>query len=100
MTPDDAIRNRDELLMRAIAALDARLLTNTADPFISADGSIAGLPRPYVFPAARKDVLAPTEKRSEKRNLDAAARGGSYSRCGGWRTVFCRMLALRRGQPA
>ena len=27
-------------------------------------------------------------------------RSGSYSRCGGWPTVFCLLLALLHGQPA
>jgi hypothetical protein len=66
---DDLVFHRDERLVRALAALDARFLADTAHPFVEAGGRITLASLPVVYPQARENVLAATKQPSEQSDL-------------------------------
>ena len=66
MPGDRLVRDRQESLIGACNALDARLPAEARRPLIGTDRRIAGLARPGVLPALRVDILAADEQRSEQ----------------------------------
>ena len=55
---NDLIGSRKEATVRAVGALDARLLADPAGPLVRAGGFIAGPPGLPAFEPARVDVVA------------------------------------------
>jgi hypothetical protein len=55
--------------VRAVAAFDPGLFTNTADPLIAASRGIAGTSGLPALESAWIDILTPSEKRAEERDF-------------------------------
>jgi hypothetical protein len=66
---DAPVVDLEERLVRALAALDARLLADAANPLVGARGRVAFLLRFRVLPILWKDVGAPAEESSEEGDL-------------------------------
>ena len=60
--------------MRTITAFYPGFFSYSPKPFIATDGLITCFARPPAFKATRIDVLTPSEKRAEQRDL--LVRGG------------------------
>ena len=69
VTLDDAVRHRDEGLVRALAALHPRLAADPCDPLVGAGWRVAGAPRLGVLPADREHVHPPCEQVTEEGHL-------------------------------
>ena len=76
MLEDTPIVNGDERLVRALTALDARLLADAAHPLVGARRRVPLLLRLCVLPLLRKDVGAPTEEIAEQGHLLRRGRRG------------------------
>ena len=55
--------------MRAIAALDPGFLANPADPLVATGRDVARTPRLLALETSRIDIVPPSEKAAEQRNL-------------------------------
>ena len=69
MASHNLIGDRHECLVRAVAALDPRLLADAANPFVVARGRVARLTGLRVFPPAGEDVVATPKERTKQGDL-------------------------------
>ena len=69
MPADHFIRDWKKAALKTIRAFDARLLTDTGNPFIGAGGRITGLPGFPALETAGINVFPAPEKRSKQRDL-------------------------------
>ncbi len=115
MRADKVVAPGNKGLMRALAAPDLWLLTNTSNPLVAAGRRVSHPPRFGIFPAAGKDVIATAEKAPKEVYL-LASRTGRGDRRGRqapsliaifdwWRLQtrqelrYGRALGIERGQP-
>ena len=66
---DHLVSHRQEGAVRAVAALDPRLLTDAADPLVAAGRGVAGAAGLLTFEAPGIEILAALEQRAEERDL-------------------------------
>src|SRR5262249_44572255 len=69
MASDSFIADRLECLVRAAAALDPWLLTDTSNPFVVARRRVACLTGLWVLPSARKDLVTTPKGRTKQGDL-------------------------------
>jgi hypothetical protein len=70
MATDYLVSNRQKPLVGTVGAFDPGLFANPTYPLISADWRISKLAGFAIFKAARIDVVAPPEERSEECDLN------------------------------
>ena len=104
---DHLVRDGDEGLVRAVAALDLRLAAYAAHPFVGACRSIARTTRLRVLPSGREDIGATAEQAAEQGNFlrgrgavgDRRVRGRRCHRrkCGPLKLAKARLKTLPLG---
>ena len=100
MVEDHLIAHGDERLIRALAALDARLLADAAHPLVRAGGRVALSIRAGVDPQLGEDVVAPAEEAAEQGDL-LPGRGGRWQRYAAVHILRrCAELRLQRPDPS
>jgi hypothetical protein len=99
MRTDNVVTDGDECLVWALPALRLRLSADAPDPFVPTHGRVARLPCFWIFPPARRYILAPAKQAPEKRDLRGSRRGHRDGSNGTGRlSCLIRLRALKRTQ--
>ena len=69
MTTDHVVGHRKKAPLRAVGALDLRLLADPSNPFVRAGRRVPGLAGLAALEASRIDVVPSAEQRTEQGNL-------------------------------
>ncbi len=94
----DAVGHGKEGLIRAFAALDARLLAQSRRPLVRAGWRVPALPRTWIAPVSREDVGTTAKQASEESDLlRRRVRGGSQ-RISTARDIEVRELPPQSGE--
>src|SRR2546426_6956477 len=73
---DYLVLEREECLIRTLAALHPRLLADATDPLVPAGGCVSLAASPSVRPEPGGDVVAASKERAGERDLLPRRRGG------------------------